>query len=336
MTGHLPSLFLAILITFLSNDLAFAQTENPNPGPRSQAEAALLLEEGRAEIPQKKYDEAILHLKRLIDRYPSDEKVNTAYPLLVEAYFLNKKFRDVLDTGKDALLRNPNEADANRIRLWVSQSYLALKQFVESRLSAEELLKNKPNDKQKATAYSIQFQCLLEEKQYADAQASLDALISMMEKTAIEPFPKLIPEFKMTLEMRKCTISHLLKNKQFSGLDDDEGPQFTEEELSDYFSKKNLCFKSALPTVLNVSNSEVIHEWCESFTQLNHELEKLRIDPFLKQKFSKDLKETFEFSNTLSKDLSKCYVPYKAPKVKKRHRKRRVHAPRTSPKVVRW
>ena len=116
--------------------------------------------------------------------------------------------------------------------------------------------------------------------------------------------------------MRECTTSHLLKNKAFS-----------EEETTEYFTQKNLCFKSALPTVISGVSEPVLHEWCEDFTFLNHELQKPRFDPFLKDKLQHELKLTFEFSTTLSPELAKCYEPYKPPvKNKKRHRKRRVHS----------
>jgi hypothetical protein len=196
---------------------------------------------------------------------------------------------------------------------------------MDARVFADEVLKADPTSKQKMTAYAIKFQCFLEEKQFDEAESQLDALTSLLQKEPVESYSKFLPEYKMTLEERKCAITHLLKNKQFTGLDADTGPQFSEEELTEYFSKKNLCLKSSLPNTLTVTNKEVIHEWCEAFTNLNHELERLKIDPFLKQKLTKDLKETFDFATTLSPELTKCYEPIKPIKTKKRHRKRRVH-----------
>ena len=181
---------------------------------------------------------------------------------------------------------------------------------------SDELIKNHPNDRQKATAYSVKFQSFLEEKQYTEARNQLDALDSIIEKQAIEPFNRLMPEFKMTLAVRECLTSHLLKNKAFE-----------EDELTEYFTQKNLCFKSALPNAVNGMGDTAVQEWCESFTYLNHELESMKIDAFLKEKLNKDLKATFEFSKTLSPGFSKCYEPYKPKpaKSKMRHRKRRVH-----------
>ena len=299
--------------------------ENLNPGPRSNEESDLLYHEATEAISQKKCPVAIRDLERFLDRYSSSENANNAYLSLMECLFNEKKNQDVIRYGKELLNRKIDRATENRAKTLISETHLNLKEYLEARLVSDELLKNEPTEKQKATAYSIKFQGYLEEKFFDEAEGQLDALVSFLQKTPIDSFSRLIPEFKMTLDERKCEISHLLKNKQFNIVEADaeNGPQFTEEELSDYFTKKNLCLKSALPATLTVTNKEVIHEWCESFSNLNHELERLKIDPFLKQKITKDLKATFDFSKTLSPDLSKCYEPIKT---KKRHRKRRVHS----------
>jgi tetratricopeptide (TPR) repeat protein len=325
MTVKKPSLFLLFSLLFLPVQALASDPEIPNPGPRSNAEATGLFERGNQFFAKKDFDASIRNLKRFLERYPSHEHANEAYLYLVESYSSTKQFPLVIKYGKEFLGRNPDLLSQNRTKVLIAESYLNLKDYLQAKVVSDELLKSNPDSKQKATAYSIKFQSLLEEKQYSLAQAQYDALSSLLQSDAIDSFVRLLPEFRMTLEMRKCTTSHLLKNKQFSGLDDEDGPQFNEEELTEYFSKKNLCFKSALPEALKVYNKEVIHEWCESFTNLNHEIEKLRIDPFLKQKISKELKTTFEFSKTLNPDLSKCYEPYKTPKTKKRYRKRRVH-----------
>lgn len=334
MLKKIPSLIWILSAVFICAH-SFAETEVLNPGPRSKKEAQILLKQGNEALQDKDYKSAIRDLKRFIERYPSDEGVNDAYLALMNALYVEAKFQEVLTYGKELLNRNPDRLLNNHAKTMIAETHLLKKDYFTARVTADEILKAEPTDKQKATVYSIKFQSFLEEKQYSEAEAQLDALVTHLQTVPIATFSKLIPEFKMTLAMRKCSISHLLNNKQFTpSSDEDEDPQFTETELTEYFSHKNICFKSALPETLNVSNKEVLHEWCESFTNINHEIEKLRIDPFLKQKISKELKSTFEFSKTLSPDLSKCYVPYKNPKVKKRHRKRRLHPSRTSSSMV--
>lgn len=307
--------------------------ENLNPGPRSPEEAKFLFKEARDAIEKKNLKLAKRDLVRFIDRYSSDEKANEAYLSLIETLFAEREHEEVIRYGRELLNRKTEPAMANRAKQWMAESFLNLKDFVEARVILDELLKANPTAKQKATAYSIKFQCFLEEKHFEEAGSELDALTSLLQKEPMDTFLKVIPEYKMTLEIRKCEISHLLKNKQFTGIDPDEetGHQFTEEELTEYFSKKNLCLKSALPNTLTITNQDVIHEWCESFTHFHHELERLNTDPFLKTKIAKELQATFDFSKTLSPDLSKCYEPIK---IKKRHRKRRVHPSRTGSSVV--
>ena len=316
----IASLLVAPRVTF-----AEPQTENLNPGPRSSDEAVFLFQEASDASAKKDHKLAIKDFERFLDRYPGDEKANSAYISLMESELAAKKFPDVVRHGKELLNRKPDAPSRNRANTMMAEANLNLKNFLDAKLVSDELLKGEPTDRQKATAYSVKFQCHLEDKQFPEADSMLDALTSLIQKAPMDPFSRLLPEYRMILDERKCTISHLLKNKQFNIVEadnDEDKTRFTEEELMDYFSKKNLCMKSALPATLTVTNPEVIHEWCEAFTNLNHELERLRIDPFLKQKISKDLKATFDFSKTLSPDLSKCYAPIK---VKKRRRKRRVH-----------
>lgn len=260
---------------------------------------------------------AIKDFEKLIERYPSDLKISQAYLALFDALYAEKEYSRLLQAGKEFLNLKVDRESANRTRAFLAEANLNLNHYLEARLSAEELLKNEPNSRQKCVAYSVQFQTLLDEKQYRDARPPLDALSSLLDKDPLEPFHKLIPEFKMNLAMRECATSHLLGHKSFS-----------EDEISDYFSQKNLCYKSALPFVTSGIDTPSLDEWCEHFTYLNHELQKLKIDPSLKQKVQTDLKTTLEFSKTLSPELAKCYEPYKpAVKNKKRHRKRRIHSP---------
>ncbi len=306
----------AFCVFLCLSHLSFAEEPAPNPGPRSSSEAIFLFDEGTHALEQKKYPTAVRSLGRFIDRYPSNEKVKEAYLGLIDALNNEKKFNEALRRGKEFLNLKVDQAQANRARTLMAESNLDLQQYLEARLISDELLKNEPTTRQKATAFSIKFQSFLEEKLFTEAHEQLDALRTLLDKEPIEPFTKMIPEFKMTIAMRECLLSHLIKDKVL-----------TEEEVTDYFKEKNLCFKSALPSTLTGVGAPTIHEWCESFTFLNHELQRIKIDPFLKTKIDQDLKATFEFTKPLSIELSKCYEPIKPLKNKKRHRKRRLHSP---------
>jgi len=304
------------LLALHASPWTFGQTETPNPGPRSDAQANLLFTEGNQFLSDKKFSNATQDFEQLIARYPSFDRITDAYLSLLESLFGEQKHEDLRRYSKELLSLNPQIEKANRARQYEAQADLNLRSYVEARLVADELLKHSPTSRQKAVAFSIKFQSFLEEKQYGEAHSILDALTELNEKEKIDVYVKLIPEFNLTLATRECTISHLLKNKSFE-----------EDELTEYFSKKNLCFKSALPNAVNGMSDAAVLEWCEAFTFLNHELESMKIDKFLKDKINQDLKSTFDFAKTISPGFYKCYEPYKPPKSaksKKRHRKRSV------------
>ena len=289
---------------------AFPESESLNPGPRSAEESTFLYEEGKTALLEKKPSQAIRDFTRLIERYPSDSKTESAYVNLLQALSEEKRFEEGARYSKELILRKPDADILNQARAYLAESELGLRHFLDARTTATELLEHHPTLKQKALAYSIRFQSHLEDKQYREAQSDLDLLRELLEKDSLEPFKKYIPGFKMSLSTRLCLISHLLKDKPLE-----------EDEILDYFSTKNLCFKTSLAEAPAVTTPSVISEWCESFTFFNHELQKLRADVFLKEKIAKDLKSTFDFAKGSSPDLVKCYAPYQPKKSKKRHRK---------------
>ena len=287
-----------------------AQEEIPNPGPRSSEEARFLDQQGSESLAKKDFKQAARDLKRRVDRYPSLPKTEESYLNLLTALLSDQQFSEVLKYGQELVLRRPDLKIINQARAFMAEAALQLKQFLNARTLATELLDHEPDSKQKALAYSVRFQTLLEEKQYEGAATELDHLREYLEQEPIESFQKMTPGFKMSLITRQCITSHLLKDKSV-----------TEEETLEYFSKKNLCFKSALPLAQTVLNPTIIQDWCESFTFFDHELQKLKIDSYLKEKIGKDLKATFDFAKGLQEDLVKCYAPYQPPKPKKRARK---------------
>jgi tetratricopeptide (TPR) repeat protein len=305
---------LKISLVFLLASLAsaFAQEEIPNPGPRSEQEARFLDQNANEALTKKDFKQAARDLKRRVDRYPTLPKTEDSYLGLLTALLSDQQYSEVMKYGQELVLRRPTEAIINQARAFMAEAALNLKNFLNARTLATELLEHGPDSKQKALAYTVRFQTLLEEKQYLEAQAELDLLRELLEKEPIESFTKMLPGLKMSLTTRQCITSHLLKDKTI-----------TEEETLEYFSKKNLCFKTALPLAQSVLNPTIIQDWCESFTFFNHELQKLAIDTYLKERIGKDLKVTFDFAKGIQEDLVKCYAPYQAPKSKKRARKGR-------------
>ena len=304
------SLLFLISVCLLPPLQTRAESEIPHPGPRTAEEPAFLWKEGSEALDSKDFPTAIRDLKRLIARYPDDSRITDARLSLSQALIAVQNDAEALETAKALILSKPGFAAINRARAYVAESHLHLKNFLEARTAATELLENSPTLKQKALSYSIRFQTYLEEKQYPEARAELDLLRDLMEKEPVDSYVRLLPEFKMNFTTRQCNVSHLLKDKVI-----------TDDEFLDYFSNKNNCFKTALPAAHSVTGTPVLREWCESFTFFNHELEKRRLDPFLKDKIGKDLKATLEFAKGVDPELVKCYVPYKIPKSKKRHRR---------------
>ncbi len=309
---------LSAALLLPKSSLAEAETDTLNPGPRSAEESRFLYEEGSQALSEKNMKQAIRDFKRFVSRYPTDAKIDESYLGLISALVSEKLYAEAIRFGQELLLRKPDESVSNRARSWMAECELNLKHNLNARMLASELLAHQPTPKQKALALSVRFQSYLEDKQYGESQAELDLLQGHLEKNPIDPYSKFIPEFKMALATRQCIISHLLKNKPL-----------TDDEMIDYFSRKNLCFKSAIAEADLITNPTVIQDWCESFTFFNHELQRIKIDPFLKEKLGKDLRSNFDFAKTKNLDLVKCYAPYKPVKSKKRHRKSRVHPSRS-------
>ena len=302
-----------MMALFSGMPLSRAQFENPNPGPRSIEEAGFLFKEGQHAFSTRDFKQAIRSLTRMIDRYPSDSRINEAYLILLRALDLESLSDQVLRYGQELMLRKPSETAANEARLLMAHAELREKNFLGARVLATELLKRSSNltSKHRAGAIAIRFQSHLGDKQYDLAETELNALRNFLEKEPNEEIKQRIPSFRMNLQTRRCMINHLLKNTPAG-----------EDELIEYFSKKNLCYKSALPESTSVQESGVIEEWCDSFTFFNHELQKMGMDAFLKEKIGKDLATTFELAKNLNPGLVKCYAPYKPHKSKKHRRKR--------------
>ncbi len=309
MGFKIPLLFCAlVLMTPVSP--ACGETGNSDPGPRNGEEAAFLLEEGKSALEKRDRPGAIRSYARFVERYPSHDGLKDAYFGLVTALMAEGRLAEASRHAGDCLNQSWDTPDLNRMRSFAAEAKLKLKDHLHARLLADELLKSKPDPKQTGMARSIRFQSLLEDKQFEAAEEELDRLEEHLKNSPDGAISSQLPGFKMVFSLRHCTLTHLLKDKAFD-----------ESELLDYFGQKNLCFKSALTEAPQVTDTAVLKEWCESFSGLNHEIEKMRIDSFLKEKIRKDLKNTFEFSKGIHAELEKCYRPYQP---KKSNRSRRI------------
>lgn len=309
MGFKIPLLFWAfMLMTPMSP--AWSETGNSDPGPRNGEEAAFLLKEGKSALEKRDRPGAIRSYTRFVERYPSHSGLKDAYFGLVGALLAEDRIAEASRHAGDCLNQSWDTSDLNRMRIFAAEAKLKLKDYLHARLLADELLKSKPDPKQSGLARSIRFQSLLEDKQFEAAEEELDRLDEHLKSSPDTVLSSQLPGFRMVFTLRHCTLTHLLKDKTFD-----------ESELLDYFGQKNLCFKSALTEAPQVNDASVLKEWCESFTGLNHEVEKMRIDSFLKEKIRKDLKGTFEFSKGIHVELEKCYRPYQP---KKSNRSRRL------------
>ncbi len=309
MGSKIPLLFWAfVLMTPMSP--AWGETGNPDPGPRNGEEAAFLLKEGKSAVEKHDRPAAIRSYLRFVERYPSHSGLKDAYFQLVSALMAEGRIAEAYRHAGDCLNQPWETVDLNRMRSYAAEAKLKMKDHLHARVLADELLKSKPDPKQTGLARSIRFQSLLEDKQFESAEEELDRLEEHLKSAPDASLAAHLPGYRMVFSMRHCTLTHLLKDKAFD-----------ESELLDYFGQKNLCFKSALTEAQQVTDATILKEWCESFTGLNHEIEKMRIDSFLKVKIRKDLKTTFEFSKGIHAELEKCYRPYQP---KKSDRSRRI------------
>lgn len=304
------------LVFFIGSLLACApasraEVDIPNPGPRSIEEARFLFKEGQQAFTVRDFKQAIRSLTRMIERYPSDSRMNEAYGILLRSFHEESLPEDLVRYGQELILRKPPETSANEARLLMAEAELELKHFLNARTLASELLAHHPTPRQKGLAHAIRFESHLEDKQYEPAESELNTLRDFLDREPDESLKKRIPALVMSLQTRKCMITHLLKDAPAN-----------EDEILEYFSKKNLCYKSALPGSASLQEPAIIKDWCESFTFFNHELQRMGIDAFLKEKIGKDLATTFELAKGLNSELVKCYAPYKPSKSKKRRRKR--------------
>ena len=309
MGFKIPLLFWAFVQMTLPCP-ARGETGNPDPGPRNGEEAAFLLKEGKNAIEKRDRPAAIRSYSRFVERYPSHANMKEAYFALVGALMAEGRIAEASRHASDCLNQSWDTPDLNRMRSFAAEAKLKLKDHLHARLLADELLKSKPDSKQTGMARSIRFQSLLEDKQFESAEEELDRLEGHLKTSPDGSLSAQLPGFRMVFSLRHCTLTHLLKDKT---IDD--------SELLDYFGQKNLCFKSSLTEAAQVTDTAILKEWCESFSGLNHEIEKMKIDSFLKEKIRKDLKDTFEFSKGIHAELEKCYRPYQP---KKSNRSRRL------------
>jgi len=279
-----------------------AKAQNPNPGPRSATEAQFLYDEGIRSFHRafeaalhdpKQYDLAQKDFERLIARYPSDSRTLKVYPKLATIYSTFRHDPEkTIQTIRKYLLLKPDAAHTKEgvdLKGTLASAYLDGGKPTEARITAEAILKSSiASNSAKTTALRIKTKSLIVQKKYREADASLDAL-ELQSKTQF-------PALRLELKTRECSAMPAPKKN-------------AEDDLLDYFGKKDTCLKSALPQAIQATAQDdptVLRLWCQAHETLTRELKDKTMDSFLKEKISKQLTGTEDFAKTLNENLVHC------------------------------
>jgi tetratricopeptide (TPR) repeat protein len=289
---------MLILLSMILFTQAHSQTQNPNPGPRSKAEPTLLYREATSAFQKGDFEIACKDYERLIERYPSHTNAFNAYPKLISIYSnVQHDSLKTINTIRKYLLLKPAPTQVIEMKTVLAQAYLERNQLIESKATAEEVIKsNDASPLMKATALSSKTEALIRQKKFSDARASLDALEVLATKSKLgDSFTARLPGLELTLKTSECAASSLKRKKKY-----------TDDDFLDYFSGKDRCLKAALPPSLNTEDQASLHAWCVAHRNLGAQLEKQRMDSFLKKKISTELFTTETFAKSLNPELVHC------------------------------
>jgi len=125
MTSLIRTTLICLFVLAASNQSTFA-TDQPHPGPLSDAEANLLFFDGKAHLEAGRFTQAASTLQRMVDRYPRNSLSDTALLYLGEAYLKNKNPNRALDPLRRFVKKNPHQDDGNQARLLLIQAYIKL------------------------------------------------------------------------------------------------------------------------------------------------------------------------------------------------------------------
>ena len=247
-----------IVMTFVLNSWA-----GPNPGPRSPDQAKFWYNEAVEAKKSGKDDLAIESFRKLIQNYPSYKDVLPAYEQLMRIHSSRHQWNEVNALGKQAILLNPKGRIFAAIQLLRAEAELESGKPAQSKLIVDEVIKAKPDDSTLTESLVIKAESLSLLGKHKEAIASLDAA------RGAEKFP----DAELKLRARACNSL--------------EPPGKIEN--TDYFSRKNLCFKEASALARSEPAKKAAQVWCDQFTTFGEELKKSKIDQYSREKIEKEM-----------------------------------------------
>ena len=263
---------MKVLSAIFFMSICFAQTEEPNPGPRSPGQAEFLFSEASKSEKNGKVDLAIQDYQKLLQGYPAFARKFDVYQSLITLYLTQKKPQTVLALAKEALHMMPPRNVSANLQILRMEAELQLGKPNDARLIAEELLRTKPEPKVESTALLYKAETLSQLGKHKEALASLDA-VKNNEKFS---------DAQLKIQARNCS-----SKKPKSG-----------EALLDYFHLKNLCFKEGAALAKSSPAKDASQVWCDRFHDLETELKKSKLDQFTVDKLKKEFDESKALAGT--------------------------------------
>lgn len=263
----------------------FAQTGNPNPGPRSQEQADLLWKEANE---TENRSAAIRKLKQFTDRYPRDARHLSALQLLTQHYRTSNQVDLAIDTARQFLHLETKTPAAREVRTGLAESYFWAGRFHEAKTTAADLFKIEDLEVDlQARVLLVQARLLLREKNWSASEAKLEAVPA----GAAAELKTEADALRLTLGIRRCEALPNLK----------QNPPKTEDAWIAVFQQKLKCFSELLHADLNRKSESVRPEWCRAVSNLSrsiqsHKMNRQSFNPFTVQQFEGDIQKLFKLA----------------------------------------
>ncbi len=217
-----------------------AQGTGSESGAVSDAEAALLLTEGKKAFAARKFERAASRFQRLVDRYPGYQGYLEAHLTLGQALLALERPGKAITPLKYYVLgvRNPDALVEGRV--WLARAYLEDGHYNEAYLTTSEV------ETSKASAPALQ--TLLQQNQLIRARA-LQALNRAPEsKHALESARKFAasnPTESAPLRGETLSVELEIKLGDCAKLPS-SGP-LTEDQVKNQFERRGTCLLETLP-----------------------------------------------------------------------------------------
>lgn len=241
-------MWLKFWLSFFITIIAFSADPN---------EAKILKERGYSYLKQGKFEEAALDLQRLIDLFPAEAGQTITLQKLGEAYLKSNQLAKSTEVLSSLIALDNKSIASLTTRLLLGESFIKQKKFSEAALTAQEILKRKPNP---PTPETIQVNALLLQSeaqfglaQFDEAKLSVQKAFEKIEKTS-KPKPEMISK-RLRIELALC--DRLASQK---GL--------TEEQLLDQLERRGLClFDASVHAKTNLNQKETWNTIREAYSR---------------------------------------------------------------------